>query len=186
MSLPNIIPFVHQCLHEVIHSGDTVLDATAGNGYDTCFLAQAVGELGKVWAFDIQQTALKNTEQKLQAANVSCRVALVLDGHQNMDLYITSPIAAAIFNLGYLPKGDKNICTQKNNTLIAIEKSLSLLQVGGRVGIVVYSAHAGGAHERDGILNFVQTLPQRQFDVLYYQFANRPKDAPFALIIEKK
>ena len=40
-----------------IHKGDLVVDATAGNGYDTLFLARAVGPSGTVFAFDRQVSA---------------------------------------------------------------------------------------------------------------------------------
>ena len=36
-----------------VQSGDTVIDATMGNGHDTAFLCEAVGPLGHVYAFDI-------------------------------------------------------------------------------------------------------------------------------------
>ena len=34
--------------------GDTVVDATCGNGHDSKWLAQAVGPTGTLYAFDIQ------------------------------------------------------------------------------------------------------------------------------------
>ncbi len=37
--------------------GDIVIDATMGNGHDTQFLAELVGENGHVYAFDIQESA---------------------------------------------------------------------------------------------------------------------------------
>ena len=49
-----------------IKSGDTVADFTMGNGYDTLFLSQTVGETGKVFAFDIQPSALASTEKRLE------------------------------------------------------------------------------------------------------------------------
>ena len=46
--------------------GETVVDATAGNGNDTQFLAELVGENGHVLAFDIQQAALDSTAERLR------------------------------------------------------------------------------------------------------------------------
>lgn len=186
MSLHNIIPFAHQCLINSIAKGDNVLDATAGNGLDTCILAQAVGENGCVWAFDIQQTALDNTAQRLAEKNLQKQVSLILDDHQHLERHIQTPISAAIFNLGYLPSGDKNISTQANSTQIAIQKSLQLLRVGGTMAVVIYGGHSAGAQERDHLLTWAQTLPQQEVDILHYQFANRPPTAPFALIFERK
>ena len=39
---------------EFVQKGDTVVDATAGNGGDTVWLAKAVGPHGKIYAFDKQ------------------------------------------------------------------------------------------------------------------------------------
>ena len=41
-----------------VRPGDTVVDATCGNGHDTKWLAQAVGPSGRVFAFDIQVCSL--------------------------------------------------------------------------------------------------------------------------------
>ena len=43
---------------EALRPGDRAVDATAGNGHDTAFLAEAVGTAGGVWAFDVQPRAL--------------------------------------------------------------------------------------------------------------------------------
>ncbi len=39
---------------QVVQAGDTVVDATAGNGHDTLFLAKLVGPSGAVYAIDVQ------------------------------------------------------------------------------------------------------------------------------------
>ena len=39
---------------EHLKEGDVAVDFTMGNGNDTLFLSKAVGEKGKVFAFDIQ------------------------------------------------------------------------------------------------------------------------------------
>lgn len=186
MSLPhNILPFVRQLLHASIRAGDTVLDATAGNGHDTAFLAQCVGETGKVWAFDIQQTALDATRVRLEQEKLTGRVRLIEDDHQHLDHYITQPLAAAVFNLGYLPNGDKNLTTKRNSTLNALSKALHLLKPDGLLATVLYGGHPAGEEECTAIEAWVQTLPQQQYDILRYQFANRPPSAPYALIFRK-
>ena len=56
--LDNILPFAHRLLAQATPAGGTAIDATAGNGHDTLFLAQCVGANGRVYAFDIQPQAL--------------------------------------------------------------------------------------------------------------------------------
>lgn len=46
-----------------LKEGDIAVDATIENGNDTVFLAEIVGQSGKVYAFDIQQDAVKNTQK---------------------------------------------------------------------------------------------------------------------------
>ena len=47
-----ITEYCHHILEEYIEEGDICIDATAGNGGDTEFLCQKVGETGNVYAFD--------------------------------------------------------------------------------------------------------------------------------------
>ena len=50
---------------EHIRPGDTVVDFTMGNGHDTEYLCRKVPD-GKVYAFDIQASALENTKKRLE------------------------------------------------------------------------------------------------------------------------
>ena len=52
----------HLLLSKHIKVGDIVIDATCGNGYDTLFLANQVGNTGIVHAYDIQEQAIINTK----------------------------------------------------------------------------------------------------------------------------
>ena len=54
----NALKLAHEYLRENVREGDTVVDATAGKGRDTLLLASLVGEKGKVFSIDIQQTAI--------------------------------------------------------------------------------------------------------------------------------
>lgn len=185
-SLPyNILPFIHSLLSQHLKMGDCVADCTAGNGLDTLFLAQTVGKMGQVFAFDIQEIALQNTRKRLQDAGKLKQVQLILDGHQNIDHHISMPLDAAMFNLGYLPQGDKNCTTSADNTIIAIQKSLKLLRKNGILSVVLYGGHENGKAECGAVEQFSGKLKQQDCDILRYQFANRPKTAPYALIFRK-
>ena len=70
-----------EMLSRVISPGDTVVDATTGNGYDTEFLCRLVGESGRVYAFDIQQDALRVAETRLREAGLLSRATLIHAGH---------------------------------------------------------------------------------------------------------
>lgn len=75
-TLKNSLMQSHEIISKIVLNGDTVVDCTAGNGNDTVFLANLVGERGKVYSFDIQKTALEKTRQKLEAKGLNDRVSL--------------------------------------------------------------------------------------------------------------
>ena len=52
----------HLLISHIIKEGSRVVDATAGNGHDTFFLSNLVGETGKVFSYDIQEVAINNTK----------------------------------------------------------------------------------------------------------------------------
>jgi len=130
--------------------GDIVIDATAGNGHDTLFLAERVGPFGKVYAFDIQASALECTAARLAAAGMT-NVRLIQDDHANMlqtiDPLHHGQISTVTFNLGYLPGGDKTMITKTASTLAAIDAAIKLLRDGGRLTILAYPGHPGGFEE---------------------------------------
>ncbi|TQR14663.1 class I SAM-dependent methyltransferase [Psychrobacillus soli] len=185
MILKRVLPFTKELLASVIEKGDSVVDATAGNGHDTLFLADLVGENGHVYAFDVQKEAIQATAEKLEQANLIGQVSLIHDGHENVAKYVHAEVSAAIFNLGYLPGSNHEIVTRGTSTVQAIESLLHLLKVGGLIVLVVYHGHEGGKEEKDVLLSFVQQLPQSYAHVLSYQFVNQQNDPPFIIAIEK-
>jgi predicted methyltransferase len=172
-------------LEACLKAGDTAVDATAGNGQDTVFLAHLVGASGKVWAFDIQQQALANTARLLELEKLSQRVTLVESGHEKLAHYVGDNLGAAMFNLGYLPGGDHSIITRASTTLIALEMALQKLRPGGMATLVSYSGHSGGKEEADALLHYAATLDQAAFTVLHYRMLNQVNEPPTLLAIEK-
>lgn len=183
MSLKRVLPFTKSLLEGAVAPGDHAIDGTAGNGHDTLFLAELTGPSGKVYAFDIQEQAIAATAERVAAYT---HVELVHDSHSKIAQYVKEPIAAAVFNLGYLPKGDHAIITKPDSTLAAITQCLDLLKEGGLVLIVIYSGHEGGSEERDAVMAYLQNLPQQAFDVLQYGFINQQHSPPFLVAVEKK
>ena len=55
-------------IREQVKPGDICIDATMGNGNDTLLLSTLAGSSGKVLAFDIQESALRRTEERLRKA----------------------------------------------------------------------------------------------------------------------
>ena len=173
-------------LENILQEGDIVVDATMGNGYDTKYLAEKVGENGFVYAFDVQEEAIKSTAKKLEKENLSDRVKLILDGHENMDKYVDKEVACVLFNLGYLPRAKHQIITQPETTIKAIQHSLRLLKPHGIISIAIYTGHPGGMEEKNTIYDFVKNLDQSEFNVLESGFINQINNPPQLVLIEKK
>ena len=137
-------------LAPVLHAGSLAVDATAGNGHDTAFLARHTLPGGQVAAFDVQPEALEATRAALTAAGLVGRVWLIHDGHQHMDRYLASwqgRVDAVMFNLGYLPGADHGLTTRTETTLAALQEAARLLHPDGRMTIMSYPGHPAGADE---------------------------------------
>jgi predicted methyltransferase len=185
MILNNSLQISHELVRKVVQPGDIVVDATMGNGNDTLFLANLVGDCGKVFAFDVQQLALDNTKKKLIDAGVFDRTELILDGHQNIDKYAPNGIKAVMFNLGYLPKGDHSIGTKAVTTIAAVEKCLEMLCKEGIVMIVIYYGGDSGFEEKNSVMEYFKSLDCKKYSVLVHDFVNQVNCPPIAVCIEK-
>ncbi len=157
----------HKLLAKHIQSGDIVIDATIGNGYDTCFLAELTGATGTVFGFDIQQQASENTHHLYKAQKRKAKLTLFTEGHEFMCKLIPEKlqgkISAITFNLGYLPKGDKTLTTTKRTTLTALHDSLLLIRPNGIITILAYRGHSGGEDEYQAIMEWFKLLPAEEF-----------------------
>lgn len=185
MRLERVLQYAKTLLRDTVEVGDTVVDATAGNGHDTLFLAELVGDTGRVYAFDVQQQAVDATLQRLEEAHLQARCEVILDGHEQVANYVSTPIKAAVFNLGYLPGASHDVITKPSTTVAALESILQQLVVGGMIVLVIYYGHEGGKEERDRVLDYVASLPQKQVHVLRYEFVNQQNDPPFVVALEK-
>ena len=189
MTLKGILNYSHYLLEESVTKGETVIDATCGNGNDTLYLSKLVGDEGHVLAFDIQEQAIQNSK-KLVDDNGFENVSFIKDSHAHIVKYLPEEtnehIGGAIFNLGYLPKSDKSIITEGDSTIAAIDTILNFLKKDGLIVIVVYHGHEGGDSEKEMILKHVINLDQKEYNVLKYGFINQKNNPPFIIAIQKK
>ncbi|WP_432774194.1 class I SAM-dependent methyltransferase [Brevibacillus gelatini] len=182
---PNVLEVARKLIRERVQPGETVIDATMGNGNDTLFLAQLVSETGHVIAFDIQPQAIAKTKERLEREGLLDRVELKLASHEEIES-LDVQAAAIMFNLGYLPGGNKEITTQAASTIRAIESGLRVLRPGGIMTVMIYWGHAAGEVEKEAVEAFCQELSQMEFLVLKYQYINQQNQAPFLLAIERR
>jgi len=185
LRIRKITELAHLYLRLNVKEGEQVIDATAGNGFDTLFLADLVGKSGQVYAFDIQSEALAITKHKLNEHGIDDRVTLICDGHEKIDLYIQNKVAAVIYNLGFLPGGDRDITTRSETTLNSLSKALPLLKNGGLAVLVLYPGHGEGKTERDHLLKYCYKLLPHDYSVLHLRLINQPNEPPELLVIQR-
>ncbi len=172
-------------LQTIIEPGDIVVDATAGLGRDTVFLANCVGSGGKVYAFDIQEEALTATRFLLIEQGLSPRVDLILASHTELSQYVPDRVKAVVFNLGYLPGSDHQVTTKASTTLEAVKVAIKMLKIKGIIWITIYIGHDTGNEESQTLLNHFSTLPKKDFSVFQGSYINQGELSPYWIIIQK-
>ena len=171
------------CKH--LKEGDVAVDFTMGNGYDTEFLSNTVGESGKVYAFDIQAAAVESTRARIDKVCKYQNYTLIHDSHHNVKNYVKEPIKAGMFNLGYLPGGDKSITTMRETTMPAIAAAIDLLGPDGIINVAVYPGHAEGEAEGKMICEYLSTLSRYKLCATRINILNSPT-SPYFIMIESK
>ena len=184
----NLLRTTHELISKIVRAGDTVIDATVGNGHDTLFLTSLVGRAGQVIGFDVQEQAIISTRKRLDDAKVAaalhhCSHAEMLD---SVGANMAGRIACVMFNLGYLPGADKSLITQVKSTLDALNQSVKLLKSGGVLTVMCYPGHAGGDEESEKVRLWMLALPDDQFQITHYRRENHRSGAPFLLVVVKK
>lgn len=185
MQLGRALAQARKLMEQAVRPGETVVDATAGNGHDTLFLAELTGPEGRVLAFDIQQEALDST--RIRLGNLTECTQLILDSHDRVTDYTEGPVGGAMFNLGFLPNsGDRSVITRPETTVSAVHDLLGLLKKGGLITVCVYDGHEGGVRERDALLAYARRLREAEVDVSRYELINQKGQPPFLVAFEKK
>ena len=169
----------------IIRPGDSVVDATMGNGKDTLFLAELVGESGHVYAFDVQQEAVARTRERVEEAGFEGRTTLILAGHETMAQHVPQGVSAVMFNLGWLPGAQHIVTTKTETTLVAVEAALSLIAPGGVVTVCIYPGHEEGTRELHALLDYAGRLSVRTYNVLHHHFLNAAQGTPQLILIQK-
>ncbi|MEK4464644.1 class I SAM-dependent methyltransferase [Paenibacillus sp. FSL H8-0315] len=195
MGFMSVLSFAHKLISERLTLGDRAIDATVGTGADTLFLAKTTGARGEVYGFDIQAAALKLAEERLRLAreDTSSLSAVTLLERSHAEMAEAVPanwlgtVGAVMFNLGYLPSGDadKNIITEPDSSIAALEASLQLLRPGGIITAVLYPGHAGGDLEAAAVEAWAATVSPKVAQSIVYRQLQRT-DAPYVIALEKK
>ena len=155
-----LVELAHSKIKEIVNPGDLCIDATAGNGHDSLFLATEVGPEGFVYGFDIQESAIMKTAEKLKRNKLSDRLKLIQTSHTEIKSFVDEKhqgnIQVAMFNLGYLPGGNHQVVTIAQTTVHALTSAYSVLKWGGMITVLCYRGHIGGNHETNEVINLCE------------------------------
>ena len=168
-----------------LRPGDVAVDFTMGNGHDTEFLSKTVGESGHVYAFDIQEQAVASTARRLREAGCPENYTLIHDSHQYVKNYVKTPFRAGMFNLGWLPGGDKSITTLRESTMPAVEAAIDLMDRDAILNIAVYPGHAEGDAEGQMLCTYLSGISRYKICATRVNILNSPT-SPYFIVIETK
>lgn len=168
----------HYIIDEFLENKDIAIDATLGNGYDTDFLSN---NFKYVYSFDIQKDACSEYLKKINS-----NVKIINDSHVFLDKYVKEQVSCIMYNLGFLPGGNKKITTMYSTSLKSIKLGLEMLKNGGIITICIYRGHIQGKKEEQYILEYLKTLSKEKFGVIKHEFLNRSESSPILVVIEKK
>lgn len=184
------LDLAHSHWEKIVKPGDTVIDATCGNGQDTLILCQLALEKGQgfVYAVDIQEKAINHTRnfliKHLCEENQKC-ISYQLGCHSIFPNEIPKESVTLIaYNLGYLPGCNKRLTTMTDSTLRSLKQALKLIRRGGAISITCYPGHHEGFNEQEAILNFIKTLSPSEWSCCQHVWLNRLK-SPSLVILQR-
>lgn len=176
----------HEICGRVLSPGDVAIDATVGNGHDTLFLAKAVGSDGRVYGFDIQDSAIDLTSERL-GDSLRPRVKLFRESHAEIEAFIDDEdrgrIQVVMFNLGYLPGGEKEITTRTESTLKGIRVACRCLHPEGLISIIAYPGHETGREETAAVVSCLTDLANNGWTFEMIEAVQNNETAPRLLIL---
>lgn len=192
LSIQSHLKLAHAYWSDLLVAGDNVIDATCGKGNDTLALCKLVLDEngGNVYSFDIQKEALTAARELLEThlnEPFLSRVHLINSCHSSFNMIpneILNQVKLIVYNLGYLPGGDKTKTTLEKSTLESVQAACRLVACGGLISITCYPGHPAGAIEEKALLELAETLPRREWNCIHHRWINR-KAAPSLLLLQK-
>lgn len=156
------------------------IDATCGNGHDTLILAKF--EPNALYAIDINPEAIKKTQERLKEYS---NIQYFCQSHAQFPEEIEpGTVDLIVYNLGYLPGGDKCDTTEAQSTLMSLYSAVNLIRKGGLISVTCYPGHPEGEREEKAILDWAKRLDKNNWNVVYTQWLNKEK-SPTLLLFEK-
>lgn len=176
------LDLAHQYWEKLLLESDWAIDATCGNGHDTLKLSEILKN-GGVIGIDIQPEAIAKTKELL--GEHRAHSSLYCQSHATFPLLAEEKqVRLIVYNLGYLPGGNKTITTMAETTLASIRAAAKLIISGGAICITCYPGHAEGEREQQLLLQEFSRWPSDIWNICHHTFPHRPF-APSLFFIQK-
>lgn len=172
------LAYARNCWEKILFPGDIVIDATVGTGQDTFFLAHLLKGEGQLIGYDIQLQALEQARRRLENLPPKIKEVITLKHHSHAQ-FEELHAKLIVYNLGYLPGGDKSLTTLKETTLKSIQNALKIVDAKGAISITCYPGHDEGEREEAALMEFLKALPSKEWEIGYHQWINRPRFPTF-------
>jgi hypothetical protein len=128
---------------------DSAIDATCGNGYDSKAIARILfndyeiesSSKSQLLSIDIQAQACGNTTEALKedlGDEIFDRHVQVLEASHSPLPRPGDEVGLVVYNLGWLPKSNKDCITKVDSTLESITDAILMVRVGGMISVVTY------------------------------------------------
>lgn len=160
------------------------VDMTIGHGNDIYKIARTVDSESEILGFDISEIAVENTKKLLNEFK-EYNIKVIKDSHENIIQYTNKKLDLIIYNLGYLPKGNKNITTDYKTVITSLKYVLNALNISGIIIMTFYPGHINGKLESIEIEKFLSKINQKNYNILKYDFINQINNPPYVVVIER-
>ncbi|MDR3191342.1 MAG: hypothetical protein LBT80_09245 [Lactobacillaceae bacterium] len=142
-------------IDEILHVGDTVVDATIKNGDASRFLASRVGDGGHVMAFSPDKTEIDAMATSLFLSGLTARVEPIEKAFTEIPSYLdpSEPVAVFLFQTDAQMDGASVVQT--------IKQLMLYLRTHGLIVLDGLKAHAA----MQAVLTYAQTLSDENYDV---------------------
>ena len=181
----SLAKLAQEIISKKFSSIEYAVDATCGNGHDVLFLAGLCNKGGMVYSFDVQEEALDKAEKLINENTQPASVMFVNTGHENMEKVIKPKVDLVMFNLGFLPNSDSNICTKPETTIPALESALNILRKGGMLTVLCYPGTEEGRVETNEVVKWLKNLDKNEFKLSEHLSEKPDNTTPVLYVLEK-
>lgn len=171
------LDLAHFWWERIVAKESIVIDATCGNGHDTLFLERLNPK--KLFAIDLQKEAIEATKKQAKIATI-----LQMSHDTFPESIEKESVTLIVYNLGYLPGGNKSLTTKTETTITSLNAAIELIKRGGLISVTCYPGHAEGKSEEKAVLDWAETLDPRTWSVCYHTLINREK-APSLFLVQR-